>query len=156
MSLCSVCNKQANFTCGHGCKTLYCGEKCAKSVYDTHQITNCINTFIGLEDAETIVRRSNVGSPATVYTSFYRYFQWLQAELTTHLHLNFIQKKWNKSKIEASVASFIAAAKELLRLRPDFDNWTRNNIINLRNYILTVAPTHINSTIEAPPSFSSN
>jgi hypothetical protein len=34
---CSVCCKQAQYLCGHGCETAYCGESCAKSVYNVHK-----------------------------------------------------------------------------------------------------------------------
>jgi hypothetical protein len=35
--LCSVCNKKAFYFCGHGCETPYCGESCAKAVYNVHK-----------------------------------------------------------------------------------------------------------------------
>jgi len=33
---CIVCNKKAQYFCGHGCETAYCGESCAKAVYNVH------------------------------------------------------------------------------------------------------------------------
>jgi len=149
MSVCSVCNKKAHITCGHGCDTVYCGESCAKSVYEIHQKLECYG-LIGLQDTQTIIRQISGGSQTTVYQSLYRQFQFLQQELTQHLHLNWVQKKFNRSAIERSIQTFLDVAHYLIANRPDFDGPTRTAIQNLWNWVKGQSPMYLNSKIESP------
>jgi len=149
MSKCSVCYKKAEFTCGHGCEVAYCGEKCAESVYDVHQKTDCLG-LIGLEDTNTLIQRINYGSPQQTYNNFLRYAGMLQQELQSHSRLNFMQKPFNRRTIEQSVQNFLAAAGYILANRPDLsqDNM-RANIMALRNRIMKEYPAYLNSEIES-------
>ena len=63
MQKCVVCNKQAEYRCGHGCSAVYCGESCAKSVYEVHEQTQC-SGLIGVENSESLIKKINYGSNA--------------------------------------------------------------------------------------------
>lgn len=52
MLKCSVCPKEAVSKCGHGCETLYCGKKCAQSVYEVHRQIECVGE--GVADFNTV------------------------------------------------------------------------------------------------------
>jgi len=101
--VCVSCGKDAQYLCGHGCMTPYCGEHCAQNAYIEHKLECAV--LIGGASAEEILRRSNHGTPAQRYQYLYREFQFLQQAMTQHMHLNWLQQRLNKSNYYSTHSS---------------------------------------------------
>lgn len=136
---CVVCNKQAQYRCGHGCDAVYCGESCAKSVYDVHEEMQC-SGLIGVENSESLIKRINYGSPQQTYGNAVRYYNMVKQQLDAYIRMNAIQKRFNSGSIQKSVNDLVTALEYVIAHRPDLsqDNM-RANITNLRNQILVQA-----------------
>jgi hypothetical protein len=128
-----VCQKQAHYGCGHGCEATYCGESCAKSVYNVHKEMHCTG-FIGVENTDTLIQRINYGSPQQTYGNAQRYYGMVEQQLKA------FQKWSNKNAFQKSVNDLVTALGYVIAHRPDLsqDNM-RTNIVNLRNSILQQA-----------------
>lgn len=139
MQKCVVCNKQAEYRCGHGCDAVYCGESCARSVYDVHEEMQC-SGLIGVENSESLIKHINYGSPQQTYGNAMRYYERVKQQLDAYVRMNWFQKKANSGAIQKSVNDFVTALGYVIAHRPDLsqDNM-RANITNLRNQILQQA-----------------
>lgn len=133
---CSVCNKRAHGYCGHGCKTAYCGESCAKSVYNVHK-EEC-RMLIETADATQMLQRINYGSPQQTYNNVYNYHNIIMQEINQYERMNFFQKRFAKTNIDNSVQAFVYATNYILSNRQDVraDMQHYRAIMDLRNAVL--------------------
>lgn len=130
---CSVCHKHAQFICGHGCRTVYCGKSCARSVYEMHK-QQC-EMLIGTQSGADLLNRWNYQSANAINLrqAIERSYNEAVRMLGAIERANFFQRGHRKAEAQAMFAAFIDAAGRVVGLRPDLDYNTQHSIIHMKN-----------------------